>query len=90
MNKYRFIYEPDFAPQIPYQTELDKIAKELDRTEVERESIEPVVEWTLDLFRKIYPGADKIGPVTKKGGAVIFLGDVGEIIIKPLQKWQPK
>jgi hypothetical protein len=85
MPKYRFIYEPDFKPQLPYQSELDRIAKDLDRTEVEKESIEPVVEWTLDLFRTIYPGAECMGPVTKKGGAVIFLGDTGEVLIKPLQ-----
>lgn len=86
MPRYKLHYEPDMTPRLDYQKQLHRMAKDLDRQVIERDNIQPVITWTLDLIHTIYPGAEVLGPVTVKGGAVIFLGDTGELIIKPIKE----
>lgn len=84
MTRFRLTFEPDFPPRMEYQRNLARIGADLDHLVVDREDIQPLIDWTLALLRQVYPGAEVLGPVTKKGGAVIFLGDTGEILIKPI------
>lgn len=86
MLRFKLLYEPDMLPRLEYQRRLHTLGKDLDRTELTRKTIEEAIDWTLTLCQKIYAGAEVLGPVTKKGGAIIFLGDTGEIIIRPVFK----
>lgn len=85
MPSFKITYEPNFPPRLPFQKELHRLATDLDRLVVEKESITELIDWTLSTVQTIYPGAEVLGPVTDQGGAVIFLGDTGDIIIKPMQ-----
>lgn len=84
MTRFKFSYEPDQAPRLPFQKDLHRVACDLDRMVIEAESIEKLCSWTLSLIRQIYPGAEQLGPVTRSGGAVIFCGDTGDIHIRPV------
>lgn len=84
MERFKIRFEPDFPPRLPFQHDLFQIASDLDRLVVPRQSITELIDWTLDLLKQIYPGVEVLGPVTVKGGAVIFLGDTGELTIKPV------
>lgn len=85
MPQFKLRFEPGETPRMSYQDSIVGIATDLDRMVVERDDIHQVINWTLALFRTVYRGAERMGPVKPRGGAIIDLGDMGELLIQPMQ-----
>ena len=84
MPKYKLRYEAAQAPRMGYQFITDRVCQDLDRMVVDRDNIHIVANWALTLLRQNYTGAEILGPVKPQGGAVIDLGDLGELLILPM------
>lgn len=85
MPRFILEYEPDMPPRMAHQVAIDTIGRDLDGIVVEKKNIHELADWTLALFHKVYMGAERLGPINKEGGAVIFIGDTGEMLIKQVR-----
>lgn len=84
MPKYQFIYEPDMEPRMSFQKTIDTMARDLDRIVVAR-PLPELISWTESHFQQVFTGVHHLGPVKRGGGAIIFLGDTGDLLIRAVK-----